>query len=72
MLVTSLSRSESAAVDGLPGLGALPGFQTATADKVSNTTSSELIMLVTPRIVRRRADVSIGPRIAVSLPEDSD
>ncbi len=34
LLVSTLSKSESAAVSGIPGLGELPGFQTATADKI--------------------------------------
>lgn len=72
MLVSTLNRSESAAVSGLPGLGELPGFQTATADKTAEKDTSEFIMLVTPHIVRRRRDISAGPRIAINLPQDSD
>lgn len=72
MLVSTLNRSESAAIDGLPGLGQLPGFQTLSSDKVAETDSSELILLVTPRIVRRRSNVSAGPRIAVNPPVESD
>src|SRR6185312_3304366 len=34
LFISTLSGSESAAVSGIPGLGELPGFQTATADKV--------------------------------------
>ena len=72
MLVSTLNRSESAAVSGLPGLGELPGFQTLTADKAAEKDTSELILLVTPHVVRRRKDISAGPRIALNLPEDSD
>ena len=72
MLVSTLNRSESAAVGGLPGLGELPGFQTLTADKTAEKDSSELILLVTPHVVRRRKDISAGPRISLNLPEDSD
>jgi Flp pilus assembly secretin CpaC len=64
LLASSLSRTEAAAVSGLPGLGELPGFQTATADKVSELDTSQLVLLITPHIVRHRKDNTAGPRIA--------
>ncbi|HEY2040883.1 MAG TPA: hypothetical protein VGG95_14530 [Edaphobacter sp.] len=64
LLASSLSRTESAAVSGLPGLSELPGFQTATADKTTETDTSELVLLITPHIVRHRRDNTAGPRIA--------
>lgn len=71
LLASSLSQSESAAVSGLPGLGELPGFQTATANKISELDTSELVLLITPHIVRHRKDNAAGPRIAFEqrLPE---
>lgn len=71
LLASSLSRSESAAISGLPGLGELPGFQTATANKISERDTSELVLLITPHIVRHRKDNAAGPRIAFEqrLPE---
>jgi general secretion pathway protein D len=72
MLLSSLSRSESAAVSGLPGLGELPGFQTATADKTTETDSSELVLLITPHIVHRRPNIIAGPRILLNQPQQSD
>jgi len=72
LLASTLTRSESAAVGGIPGLGELPGFQTATADKVAETDSSELILLITPHVVRRRSSITVGPRIPVSLPQTPD
>ncbi|MBS1822034.1 MAG: hypothetical protein JST61_08680 [Acidobacteria bacterium] len=64
LIASSLSRSESAAIGGIPGLGELPGFQTATADKTAETDSSELVLLITPHIVRHRSNEVAGPRIA--------
>ncbi len=64
LIASSLSRSESAAVSGLPGLGELPGFQTATADKTTETDSSELVMVITPHVVQHRSNATAGPRIA--------
>ena len=72
MMVSSLSRSESASISGLTGLGELPGFQTATADKTTNTDSSQLVLLITPHITRRRSNLTAGPRIAINLPEPSN
>jgi general secretion pathway protein D len=72
LFVSSLSKSESAAVSGLPGLGELPGFQSATADKVAETDSSNLVLLITPRVVRRRSNIIAGPRIPLNLPQQTD
>ena len=72
LLVSTLTRSQAAAISGAPGLGELPGFQSLTADTVTNTNSSELILLVTPRVTRLRSRIGAGPRIAVNLPEQSN
>jgi general secretion pathway protein D len=69
MMVSSLSKSETVGISGIPGLGELPGFQTATADRTTDTDSSNLILLVTPHITRRRSNLTAGPRIAINLPE---
>ena len=72
MLLSSLSRSESAAVSGLPGIGELPGFQTATADTTTEADSSELVLLITPHIVHRRPNIIAGPRISLNLHQQLD
>jgi type II secretory pathway component GspD/PulD (secretin) len=72
LLLSTLTRSESASVSGLPGLGELPGFQTAAADKITEGDSSELVLLITPHIVRRRSNIVAGPRIALNLPQQSN
>jgi general secretion pathway protein D len=64
LLASSLSKTESAAVNGLPGISELPGFQTATADKTTELDTSELVLLITPHIVRHRSETVVGPRIA--------
>jgi type II secretory pathway component GspD/PulD (secretin) len=51
-LVSSLSKQESLAVSGLPGLSEIPGFQD-TADNNGEVDTSELVISLTPRIVRR-------------------
>ncbi|WP_158945236.1 hypothetical protein [Granulicella sp. S190] len=69
LMVSSLSKSESASISGYPGLSELPGFQTATADRLTDTSSSNLLLLITPHITRRRSNITVGPRIAINLPE---
>jgi general secretion pathway protein D len=71
LMVSSLTRSASASIDGLTGLGELPGFQTATADKTTMTDSSNLILLITPHVTRRRTNLTAGPRIPINLPQPS-
>ena len=62
MLATYLSQSESDAVSGLPGLSEIPGFQ-STTDLTRNQARSELVLLITPHIVRRGHISSAGPYI---------
>ncbi|GGA62843.1 hypothetical protein GCM10011507_13060 [Edaphobacter acidisoli] len=72
VLASSVTRSESAAIDGLPGLGELPGFQTLTSDKTAEKDTSELLLLITPHVVRKRHDLIASPPVVVNLPQDSD
>jgi general secretion pathway protein D len=72
LMVSSLTKSQSGSIGGLPGLGELPGFQTAAADKITMTDSSNLILLITPHVTRRRSNLTAGPRIAINLPEPSN
>jgi hypothetical protein len=62
LVVGNLSRQESKAVSGTPGLSELPGFS-----PLSSTTKeydvSNLAILVTPHILRRRHDQLRGPLI---------
>jgi type II secretory pathway component HofQ len=51
MVVSSLSKQQSSAVSGVPGLSALPGFQSATNNNTQNDVSN-LLILITPRVIR--------------------
>ena len=72
LLFTTLTRSESAAISGYPGLAQLPGFRTATGDTTKETDSSEVVLMITPHVVRRRSSTIAGPRIAFNSPQKSD
>ena len=68
LVVGNLSRQESNAVSGTPGLSELPGFAS-----LSSTTKeydvSNLAILVTPHILRRRHSGKMGP--VIPLPRHS-
>lgn len=57
VLVSALSRQESNAISGVPGLSELPGFQNMTNNN-SNLDVAELAIVITPHVVRamRRED----------------
>jgi general secretion pathway protein D len=52
VLVSALSKQESDALTGIPGLGDLPGFEAVT-NKNTNFDYSELAIVITPHLVRR-------------------
>ena len=64
LMVSNVTRSESAAMTGVPGLSELPGFQMPT-ERNTEKDSSQLVVVVTPHVVRRRSDLVSGPRIAI-------
>jgi general secretion pathway protein D len=65
-LVSNMTQNQSAAIAGVPGLSELPGFQSAPdADKTTNT--SELLMVLTPHLVRKRFTAGAGPAIPLDL-----
>lgn len=51
LVVSSLSKQQSRTVDGIPGLSELPGFQ-STTNKQTQYDFSDLVILITPHIVR--------------------
>lgn len=64
LLVSNVSHSETAAVTGIPGLSELPGFQMPVTEDVEKSTE-QLVIVVTPHVVRRRSDMLAGPRITL-------
>jgi general secretion pathway protein D len=70
LLLSNANRSETRAINGLPGISELPGFQDASALNAEADTS-QLVLLLTPHIVHRRANNLYGPRIAFSPPHEA-
>jgi general secretion pathway protein D len=71
VIVSSLNKDESGSLNGLPGLSDLPGFQDLTG-ATTEKDSTELVMILTPHIVRHRSSEIASPRIAFhsSAPQD--
>jgi type II secretory pathway component GspD/PulD (secretin) len=73
VMLSDMSKTESAAISGLPGLGELPGFQQALADTMKEAANSELVLLITPRLVRKRGNSmsSKAIRFSTSVPTEN-
>lgn len=63
MLATLVSSTEMKALTGLPGLSELPGFQGTDQDRTKDST--ELLITVTPHIVRNGRLQIVSRRLAV-------
>ena len=68
LLASLVSISEQRAVDGLPFLSELPGFQ--GTDKSKDATTTELLITLTPHIVRKRTMQIASKRLL--LPQGSN
>jgi type II secretory pathway component GspD/PulD (secretin) len=64
LLVSNVTKTETAAISGIPGLSELPGFQMPITQDIQKVTS-QLVLMVTPHVVRRRSDLVAGPRVLV-------
>lgn len=64
LMVSNVSKTELTAMTGIPGLSELPGFQVPTEENVQKE-NSQLVVVVTPHIVRRPPELLTGPRVAV-------
>ncbi len=63
MMLSELTKTQSASISGLPGLSELPGFQESAADDLKTTNESELVLMVTPHVVQHRASLTASRRI---------
>jgi Flp pilus assembly secretin CpaC len=66
LIASSVSKTETAAMTGIPGLSELPGLQPPT-ERDTEKDSGQLVVIVTPHIVRKRVDDAAGPRMALHL-----
>ena len=70
VLMSSMSKTESTALSGLPGLAELPGFQSTLSNQNAEYDTQELVMIVTPHIVRRRHENLVSPVILLPAHEE--
>jgi len=70
LLASNLTKSQIAAVTGIPGLSELPGFQ-QTPELDKTTDAAQLLMVLTPRLVRRRVNDAAGPRFPIAMPANA-
>ena len=66
LVVSALSKTQSSAVSGVPGLSNLPGFESTTNDS-TNFDYSNLVILITPHIVRLAHRQEAGRMILLPL-----
>ncbi len=70
VIASSMSKTESTALSGLPGFTELPGFFDNTlTDNNNQVDTQELVLIVTPHIIRRRRDQLASPMLLLPLHE---
>ena len=62
LLMSDMTRQQSKSVSGFPGLTDLPGFQ-STTNSQTNLDISDLVIVITPHVIRRRHNERVGPYI---------
>lgn len=69
LLSSLVTESEMSAMSGLPGLSEIPGFQLPLTKNTEKQTM-QLVVVVTPHVVRRRSNLVAGP--VVPMPPQSE
>ncbi len=65
LLASEVSSMEQHSIEGLPGLSEIPGFQ--GTDKSVEKDSGELLITITPAIVRRRSSIIASRRLVANV-----
>jgi Flp pilus assembly secretin CpaC len=65
VFVSDLTKQETRAVSGVPGLSQLPGFQ-STTDDTRDVQKNTLIIIITPQIVRHEHTELAGPAVMLT------
>ena len=71
MMISNTTDSETTAVTGVPGLSELPGFQ-STTNRNSTRITGDLVLMLTPHIVRLGHRSLTGPYITLPQRPDDD
>lgn len=67
LMVSDVNKTETAAMAGIPGLSELPGLHPPT-EVDTERDSGQLVVVLTPHIVKKRVNDEAGPRMALNLP----
>ncbi len=63
VMLSEVTQTEAASIQGIPGLAELPGLSQSAADTLKTTDKAELVLLVTPHVVRHRSNLTASRRI---------
>lgn len=72
VMLSEVSQTEAASIQGIPGLGELPGLAETAADKLKTTDKAELVLLVTPHVVQHRSNLTASRRIPYEATEPAE
>ncbi|MEO7029670.1 MAG: type II secretory protein PulD [Acidobacteriaceae bacterium] len=65
LLASEVSGLEQHSIEGLPGLSEIPGFQ--GTDRIVEKDTGELLITITPRIVRKRSSMVASRRLVANI-----
>ncbi len=65
LLASEVSGLEQHSIEGLPGLSEIPGFQ--GTDRIVEKDTGELVITITPRIVRKRSSIIASRRLIANV-----
>jgi type II secretory pathway component GspD/PulD (secretin) len=65
LLASQVSNQEQHSIEGLPGISEIPGFQ--GTDKSVEKDTGELLITITPRIVRKRSSIIASRRLLANV-----
>lgn len=71
LLVSDLSKTESRALSGLPGIGDIPGLEDVS-DITRNQNVARLLILITPSVVRNTRTAGHGPMLTLEKPSGGE
>lgn len=67
LVSSDLTTSEALAISGLPGLSEIPGLASATSNRNVQRTTDELVVLITPHVVRLSHAAGVSPVMLVPV-----
>jgi len=63
VLASELNKSEARSISGIPGLSEIPGFNDAMGDKDKTVSTSTLLIIITPHVIRGTQAAGHSPQL---------